>query len=87
MKFLGLIYNPFTDKLYSHTRKGNMLEFDKHELIKAIENEENFVCGKTSCGREMEGQQRCEYSMNSRSEYICQRKLVSPPTNEESKIT
>lgn len=40
VKFLGLAYDPWTDKLYSETRNGAHLEFDKHDVVKALQARE-----------------------------------------------
>jgi hypothetical protein len=40
LKFLGLLYDPLSDHLMSHTRNGARMIFEKHDLIKAIRSRE-----------------------------------------------
>jgi len=79
---LGLEYNGTTDKLYARTRKGSRLEFDKEDLILAIEKSEEFECGKDGCVRALEGGQLCPKSFTSKTEFLCQRAQASKKKNK-----
>lgn len=38
LKFLGLVYKPETDELWSDTRSGVAMKFDKKDLVQAVES-------------------------------------------------
>jgi len=71
-----------TDKLYARTRKGSRLEFDKEDLILALEKSEEFECGKDGCVRLLEGGSPCPKSFTSKTEFLCQRAQASKKKNK-----